>query len=126
MAREESLEPSRSRGALGRGPALGAPAVMPALRSAGRGCPLGRKTSTRIRTTNTIACDQRGMAERGGEHLDEADDEAAERGAGDVADAAEDGGRERLQAGDEAEVEPDDAEVQALERRRPRRPAPRR
>ena len=34
-------------------------------------------------------------------------------GAGDVADAAEDGRRERLQAGVEAEVEADEAEAQA-------------
>ena len=47
--------------------------------------------------------------------LDEADDEAADRGAGGVADAAEDGGGERLEAGLEADVELRDAEVEALD-----------
>ena len=58
---------------------------------------------------------QREQAERGRGDLDEADDEAAERGAGDVADAAEDGRGERLEAGLEAEVELDVAEVEALD-----------
>ena len=64
---------------------------------------------------NRIACDQRCWPFGRGEDLDERDDEAAEHGAGEVADAAEDGGRERLEAGVEAEVEPDEPEVLTLE-----------
>ena len=54
-----------------------------------------------------------GVAQGGRGVLDEADDEAAEHGAGDVADAAEDGGGERLESGVEPEVEADIAEAQA-------------
>src|SRR4249920_57771 len=50
-----------------------------------------------------------------GEDLDERDHEAAEHGAGEVADAAEDRGGERLQARVEPEVEAHEPEVLTLE-----------
>ena len=57
----------------------------------------------RIRTAKTAAWPHTKIARRQpAGHLDEADDEAAERRAGDVADPAEDGRGERLEAGLEA------------------------
>ena len=76
---------------------------------------MGRKISTRIRVVNTTASLQRPNPKIERQDLDEADHEAAERGAGDVADAAEDGRGERLEAGLEADVEHRHAEVQALD-----------
>ena len=64
---------------------------------------------------NRIACDQRAWPIAWAKTSMKRDHEAAEHGAGQVADPAEDGGGERLQAGVEAEVEPDEAEVLTLE-----------
>jgi len=85
---------------------------MPALPPAGRGC-RGPEDQHEREGHEHRELGPAGQPERCREVLDEADHEAAEHRAGDVADAAEDGRRERLQAGVEAEVLADEAEVVA-------------
>src|SRR5450759_2693980 len=55
------------------------------------------------------------IAERGREDLDEGDHEPANRGPGRVPDPAQYGGRERLEAGEEPQVELGTPEVEALD-----------
>ena len=90
--------------------------------------PSGRKTRIAISSPKTIervqslpgVCQVEPLVER----LDQADQERAEQRAGEVADAAEHGGREGDQAELEALVVADGREVEQEEHARPRRRAP--
>ncbi len=68
----------------------------------------------KAQTSFHAAATERARDELHGHRLDDAEDQPADDGAPDVADAAEHGGGERLEAGEEAHPEVDVADLQAL------------
>ena len=80
---------------------------------------MGRNISTTTSTTKATTSFHLPPNSAGAVVLDQAEQQAAERARPEVADAAEDGGGERLDAEQEADVEPRDLEVDHVEHAAP-------
>ena len=80
--------------------------------------PVGRNIRTTTRTTKAVTLAQLELQMVRGVDLDDAEQQAADEGAAQVADAAEDGGGERLEPDDEADVELRDVVLDRVEQRR--------